>query len=201
MSETAANAEKELQREKKALDPRIAFALMIIMIICALCIGANKAWKKNRVSVDAALAAYQENIEQRVETAYNVLTVARRYLPEDDLLVQAVRSDLHGMESASTSTGLKEQTAAASVFSADATALLAALAQNGTVSTDARDSMYVTSMLPQAVEQCCASTAADAYNKAAQSYNEGMHSFSGLLARLTGVNYATVIDATTPASE
>ena len=186
MSETAANAEKELQREKKALDPRIAFALMIIMIICALCIGANKAWKKNRVSVDAALAAYQENIEQRVETAYNV---------------QAVRSDLHGMESASTSTGLKEQTAAASVFSADATALLAALAQNGTVSTDARDSMYVTSMLPQAVEQCCASTAADAYNKAAQSYNEGMHSFSGLLARLTGVNYATVIDATTPASE
>ena len=48
---TVPSSEIPVPEEKKGLDPRIAFVLMIIMIICALLIGANKAWKKNHSGV------------------------------------------------------------------------------------------------------------------------------------------------------
>ena len=60
MSENQVNAEPTPAVEKKGLDPRIAFALMVAMIICALLIGANKAWKKNRAGLDASYMAWQE---------------------------------------------------------------------------------------------------------------------------------------------
>lgn len=190
MSENnAANEEKTFVKEKKSLDPRIALAIMIVMICCALCIGANKAWKKNRVSVDAAYIAWEDNIQQRVETAYNLLTVAGRYLPATDAQVASVRNDLKTMESADTA----DQVSAGETFLTDAQSLLASLAANQAVQGDSRDTMYVTLMLPQAVEQCSNNAAMTAYNAAAQSYNDGLRSFSGLLARLTGIDYAPTL--------
>ena len=182
---------------KQRLDPRVAFVLMVIMIICSLCIGANKAWKKQRVNVDTAFSAWEENLQMRVETCYNLLTVAGRYLPQSDALCAAVRADLKAMENASLA--LEDRAAAAARFEADANALLAALAADSAVMADSRDAMYVTSMLPQAVEQSAKDTAAKAYNTAAESYNGGLHSFSGLLARLTGVGFAEVISLDTGA--
>lgn len=41
---------------------------------------------------------------------------------------------------------------------------------------------------------CLSSDSAVAYNEAAASYNERMHSFSGLLARWTGVSYAALFN-------
>ena len=190
MSENnAANEEKTFVKEKKSLDPRIALAIMIVMVCCALCIGANKAWKKNRVSVDAAYIAWEDNIQQRVETAYNLLTVAGRYLPATDAQVASVRNDLKTMESADTA----DQVSAGETFLTDAQSLLASLAANQAVQGDSRDTMYVTLMLPQAVEQCSNNAAMTAYNAAAQSYNDGLRSFSGLLARLTGIDYAPTL--------
>lgn len=190
MSENnAANEEKTFVKEKKSLDPRIALAIMIVMICCALCIGANKAWKKNRVSVDAAYIAWEDNIQQRVETAYNLLTVAGRYLPATDAQVASVRNDLKTMESADTA----DRVSAGETFLTDAQSLLASLAANQAVQGDSRDTMYVTLMLPQAVEQCSNNAAMTAYNAAAQSYNDGLLSFSGLLARLTGIDYAPTL--------
>lgn len=190
MSENnAANEEKTFVKEKKSLDPRIALAIMIVMICCALCIGANKAWKKNRVSVDAAYIAWEDNIQQRVEPAYNLLTVAGRYLPATDAQVASVRNDLKTMESADTA----DRVSAGETFLTDAQGLLASLAANQAVQGDSRDTMYVTLMLPQAVEQCSNNAAMTAYNAAAQSYNDGLRSFSGLLARLTGIDYAPTL--------
>ena len=77
-------------------------------------------------------------------------------------------------------------------FHDDAQALLQSLAQRQDVQADGRDNMYVTQMLPQAVDMCLSSDSAVAYNEAAASYNERMHSFSGLLARWTGVSYAAL---------
>ena len=190
MSENnAANEEKTFVKEKKSLDPRIALAIMIVMICCALCIGANKVWKKNRVSVDAAYIAWEDNIQQRVETAYNLLIVAGRYLPATDAQVASVRNDLKTMESADTA----DRVSAGETFLTDAQSLLASLAANQAVQSDSRDTMYVTLMLPQAVEQCSNNAAMTAYNAAAQSYNDGLRSFSGLLARLTGIDYAPTL--------
>ena len=190
MSENnAANEEKTLVQEKKSLDPRIALVIMIVMICCALCIGANKAWKKNHVSVDAAYIAWEDNIQQRVETAYNLLTVAGRYLPATDVQMVSVRNDLKTMESADAA----DRVSAGETFLTDAQSLLASLAANQAVQGDSRDTMYVTLMLPQAVEQCSNNAAMTAYNAAAQSYNDGLRSFSGLLARLTGIDYAPTL--------
>ena len=191
MSENnAANEEKAFVKEKKSLDPRVALAIMIVMVCCALCIGANKAWKKNRVSVDAAYTVWEDNIQQRVETAYNLLTVAGRYLPSEDAQLASVRSDLKTMECADTASRMS----AGEAFLTDAQALLTNLASNPSVQSDSRDNMYVTLMLPQAVEQCSNNAATTAYNAAAQSYNDGLRSFSGLLARLTGIDFAPVLN-------
>ena len=68
MSEQAAPAEQVItNKEKKSLDPRIAFCIMIVMICIALCIGARKAWIEKRIVVDTAYAEWQENIEQRLQ--------------------------------------------------------------------------------------------------------------------------------------
>ena len=191
MAEQAVSEEKTYTKEKKELDPRIAFAIMVVMICCALLLGANKAWTKNHQAVESGYAVLADNLEQRVETAYNLLTVAGRYLPSDHAQITAVRRDLQQMQSVSLSNdALNAAVAAGRQFSSDATALLSTLAANASVQADGRDSMYVSLMLPQAVEQCGSDAAINTYQEAADSFNKGMKSFSGLLARLTGVELA-----------
>ena len=192
MSEQAASAEQVIStKEKKSLDPRIAFCIMIIMICIALCIGARKAWIEKRIVVDTAYAEWQDNIEQRIETGYNLLTVAGRYLSQEDPLVTALKNDITSMETAtkSSSDGI-EAAAASQAFVKDANALLSIMSTDSAVISDSRDNMYVSSMLPQAVEQSGRDAALQAYNTTAESFNKGMHSFSGFLAHLTGIDYA-----------
>ena len=123
-------AEVLLQEEKRSLDPRFAFVLMVIMIVCALLIGANKAWKKNRSGVNEGFELWLESNEQRCETAYNLLTVADRYLPESNSLTAAVRTDLLAMEQSATMDQMKACVEAGSRFLKDAAALLTDLAGN-----------------------------------------------------------------------
>ena len=192
MSEQAAPAEQVItNKEKKSLDPRIAFCIMIVMICIALCIGARKAWIEKRIVVDTAYAEWQENIEQRIETGYNLLTVAGRYLPQDDPLVTTLKNDISMMETATKGSADGIEAAAASQqFVKDANSLLSYMSGNSAVTSDNRDNMYVSSKLPQAVEQSGRDAAQQAYNTVAESFNKGMHSFSGFLAHLTGVDYA-----------
>ena len=196
MAEQAVSEEKTFTKTKKQLDPRIAFAIMAVMICCALCIGANKAWKEKRQNVDAGYAFLADDLQLRVETAYNLLTVAGRYLPAADPQVAAVKKDLQQMESVSQKAeALNAAVAGGRQFTDDASALLASLAANASVRADSRDAMYVTLMLPQAVEQCSGSAAITAYRTAAESSNSGLRSFSGPLARLTGVKAAPELSA------
>lgn len=198
MSENAAAAEAPLRKEKKSLDPRIALALMIVMVIIALCNGAHKAWTKNRQGVNASYTVWQENIEQRIETAYNILTVGGRYLAADHAQMAALKADITAMQQsdAASQKALNAQAEAGARFLTDGSALLTTLQSDSRVQADSRDSMYVTLMLPQALEQCGSDTALADYNAAAQSYNQGMRSFSGLLAKLTGVSAAPTVQQT-----
>ena len=197
MSENTANVEKKaLRKEKKTLDYRIALVLMIIMIIIALFNGASKAWKKNRVGVDAAYAQWQENVQQRIETSHNILTVSGRYLADSDAKVVSLKNDMNAMNAGSStdSSSFNAQALACDSFIQDSKALLNALSANEQVQQDARDAMYVNLMLPQAVEQCSNSASLSEYNAAAKAYNDGLHSFSGFLARIIGIDYAPTVD-------
>ena len=191
MAEQAVSEKKTYTKEKKKLDPRIAFAIMVVMICCALLLGANKAWTKKHQAVEISYSVLADNLTQRVETAYNLLTVACRYLPADHEQIAALRQDIQQMQAAGlTDRALSEALQGGQRFSADAAALLSTLAANSSVQADSRDSMYVSLMLPQAVEQCSNSAPISAYQETADSFNQGMRSFSGLLARLTGVQLA-----------
>lgn len=178
--------------EKKGLKTVLAFVLMIVMVVCSLFIGAHKAWAKRWDEVNNSLAQAEEVLKLRTETAYNLLTVAGRYLTENDAGYAAVSADLKQMQS--TSEELFARADASIRFQSDAQALLTTLAQSAQVQSDSRDRMYVTLMLPQAVEQCANNAAFAAYDAAAGSYNSALNSFSGLLARLTGIRYAELFE-------
>ena len=162
------------EKVKKSLHPAIACALMVIMLCCALLNGAHKAWTKEQNALEQYRAAVLESVQARVETA----------------IYAAVQSDLRSMENGKTTFSV----VSVQQFHDDAQALLQSLAQRQDVQADGRDNMYVTQMLPQAVDMCLSSDSAVAYNEAAASYNERMHSFSGLLARWTGVSYAALFN-------
>ncbi len=178
--------------EKKGLQTVLAFVLMIVMVVCSLFIGAHKAWAKRWDEVNVSLAQAEEVLKLRTETAYNLLTVAGRYLPESDAGYAAVSGDLRQMQD--TAEGLFERADASIRFQSDAQALLTALAKNAQVRSDSCDRMYVTLMLPQAVEQCANNAAFTAYDAAAGSYNSALNSFSGQLARITGIKYAELFE-------
>lgn len=175
--------------EKKGLHPAIACAIMCVMLACALCMGANRGWTKERKSLDGEVSALNAALSARAETAYNLLTVAARHMDESDARLAQLRGDIKLLENASAP--LAERAAASARYQPACKEILSALAALPGVQSDSRDVMYVIQMLPQAVEQCASQGAQQAYNEAAEAYNARMRkSFSGLLARLTGVDFA-----------
>jgi len=160
----------------------VCFVLMIVMIVAGLLNGAGKAYAKKYESVKNAWAGCNDAIQTRIETAYNLLTVAGRYMSKDAEAYAKVAGDLASMKEA----GDKYTCVSAETFCTDANALLKTLQANEAVQKDSRDSMYATQMLPQAVEQCAGSSAVSAYNTAAEAYNKSLHSFSGFLAGIAG---------------
>lgn len=185
--------------EKKGLHPALAFALMLAMLSCALFYGAQRHWKGERALVEAEAFVLQEAMDARVETAHNLLTVAYRHMEKDDALCASVSGDLAAMKNASLP--LSTRAAACENFIDDAKALLAALAQKDSVINDSRDHMYATLMLPQAVETCQDRSVIEQYDQCAAAFNDGLQgSFSGLLARLSGIGAAERIAADTAVS-
>lgn len=174
---------------KKGLHPAIAFVLMLLMLCCALLYGANRHWTGERAIVEAEATGALLAIDVRVETAHNLLTVAYRHLPKDDALCASVSGSLAVMKN--TALPLAQRAAACEDFIRHAETLLSALAQKESVMGDSRDHMYATLMLPQAVETCEDYSALATYDHYAAEFNDGLYgSFSGLLARISGVDAA-----------
>ncbi len=165
------------------------FAAIIMVVLLALAVGwgAQKGWTHEREAVEKTLVSLENMLAARAEVAANVLTVAKRHLPETDAGVLALAADRAALQSGS----LAERAAANERLTEDARALLTALAALGSVQSDERDSMYVGQMLPQALEQSLERTAQAQYNQEARSYNERFaRGLSGALARLMGVKEA-----------
>ena len=171
-----------------------AILIMIVLVIGGVLFGAYKGWKEEKAHVDATYAGLESMLQTRVETAYNILTVAKRHLPETDEAYQRVSLDLGQLDNAYTDLGRKAQ--ANEALAQDAAALLQALSQLDTVKNDSRDEMYVNNYLPQMLSESEAKTEGAAYNQAAAEFNGRINrTFSGFLAKLMGIKPAEVFSA------
>ena len=173
-----------------------AIAIMVILVAGSVIYGAYRGWTDERVLVNETRAGLDSMLQTRVESAYNVLAVAKRHLPESDEAYQRVEQDLKDLEGSgkteSDAAAMERKAKANDALTADGKALLDKLSQLDSVKTDDRDNMYVTSYLPQMLAQSEQKTAGAAYNEAAADFNGRMNkTFSGWLARtLLGIKPA-----------
>jgi hypothetical protein len=165
-----------------------AFFLMILMVLFGVVYGAYHGWNEERIQVEETWAGLESMIQARVESAYNVLTVARRHLPEGHealLRLQKAKDTLEG------NAPLSEKAAANEELTLAAKDVLLLLVQAESVQKDSRDKMYAESYLPQMLSQSEEKTAGAQYNIAAAQFNERLSaSFSGKIASLLGVKMA-----------
>lgn len=166
----------------------VAFLLMLCMILFSLGFGAYRGWSEERAQVDETYAGLQAMIRARVESAYNLLTVASRHMPETDETVMAVtqaRKILEGKDP------LAQKALANDSLTRNANELLKKLAALESVRQDSRDLMYVESYLPQMLSESEERTAGANYNIAAAEFNQQLqNSFSGFIARMLGIKPA-----------
>ena len=172
-----------------------AIAIMVILIVVGVVFGAYRGWTDERALVNETRAGLESMLQTRVESAYNVLAVAKRHVPVTDEAYQRVAQDLKALEDKSDNLAPRAQ--ANDALTVDAAALLDKLSQLDSVKNDSRDNMYVTSYLPQMLAQSEQKTAGAAYNQAAADFNSRMSkTFSGWLARtLLGVKPAVEFKA------
>ena len=174
-----------------------AFVVMLVLIVSALFIGAYKGWTEERAETESAAQPLDEALKTCVETANNILTVARRHVSTDDETVKALTADKATLESSKI--GLQEKAEAAESLAKNAKALLATLSDTETVKADDRDKMYAEELLPQMLSssELLVQEAAAQYNEAAGAFNERLSKnfFSGFLARLMGIQQAELYEA------
>ncbi len=161
-----------------------AVAIMVILVAGSVIFGAYRGWTDERALVNETRAGLESMLQTRVESAYNVLAVAKRHLSESDESYQRVVQDRNVLESSGADGNLAQKAKANDALTVDAADLLDKLAQLDSVKNDSRDNMYVTSYLPQMLAQSEQKTAGAAYNQAAADFNSRMNgTFSGWLAR------------------
>ena len=171
-----------------------AIVIMIVLVIGSVLFGAYKGWTNEKAHVDATYAGLESMLQTRVETAYNILAVARRHVPETDEAYQRVSMDLSQLDNAYTDLGRKAE--ANDALGRDAAALLKALAGMDSVKQDSRDAMYVDNYLPQMLAESEEMTVGAAYNQAAAEFNSRINrTFCGFLAKLMGIRPAEVFNA------
>ena len=165
-----------------------AFFLMVLMMVSGVVLGAYRGWSEESALVRETRAGLESMLKARVESAYNVLTVAGRHLPADDgavMRLRAARDTLEGNAS------LSEKAAANEELTRAAKEVLSLLMAAESVQNDSRDRMYAESYLPQMLSQSEEKTAGAQYNIAAAQFNERLKgSFSGKIASLLGIHMA-----------
>jgi hypothetical protein len=162
---------------------------MVILVVGSVIFGAYRGWSDERARVNETYAGLESMLQTRVESAYNVLAVAKRHVPESNDNYSNVKNELAILEGKA---ALGEKAKANEGLTRDAAALLNEMAALDSVKKDERDSMYVKTYLPQMLAQSEEKTVGAAYNQAAADFNGRMKgTFSGWLARtLLGIKPA-----------
>lgn len=165
-----------------------AFFLMVLMVLFSVTYGAYRGWNEEQALVRETRDGLESMLKARVESAYNVLTVAGRHLPQDHPAVMQLRSARDTLEGKYT---LSEKAAANEELTRAAGEVLSLLMATESVKNDSRDRMYAENYLPQMLAQSEEKTAGAQYNIAAAQFNERLsQSFSGKIASLLGIEMA-----------
>ena len=174
---------------------KVYAVLFAVLLLCgAVVYGAQHSWSDERAKISADQAQLQTMLDTRVEVACNILTVARRHLPAEDAAVAALEQDKNTLAG---SASLHEKAAANFRLTEEARSLLSTLSALDTVQADARDKMYVDSLLPRMLSESEAYTAQSDYNTAAEDFNARLNGspVSGTLAKWLGVTELEVFSA------
>lgn len=177
--------------------PAAAFVLMLLMVMFAVSFGAYQGWNREKAQLEEAEgASLNAMLRARAESAYNLLTVAKRHLPENHESLQAVGECWQALADEKGVYTLAQKAAANESLTAAANALLSGLESLDSVRQDSRDLMYVQSLLPQMLKESNQTAAGAAYNEAAAQFNQAMTgSLSGSLARRLGVDVLPLFTA------
>lgn len=171
--------------------PTAAFILMLLMLVVAVFIGAYRGWIGEKIRVEQTAADLNVMIKTRAESAYNLMTVAKRHLPANDEAIQAVYACWAVLADESSQHSLSEKAVSSQQLTQSAQALLNKLAGLDSVKQDSRDNMYVQDLLPQMLKESAQITAGAIYNQAAAQFNRELRdSYTGKLAMLLGVKPA-----------
>lgn len=177
--------------------PAAAFVLMLLMVLFAVSFGAYQGWNHEKAQLEEAEgASLNAMLRARAESAYNLITVAKRHLPENYESLQTVRECQRVLADEKGAYTLAQKAAANESLTAAANALLTGLEGLDSVRQDSRDLMYVQSLLPQMLKESNQTAVGDAYNEAAAQFNQTMTgSLSGSLARRLGVDVLPLFTA------
>lgn len=168
----------------------LSTVLMLVMLVAAVVWGAHKGWRQERAQVEQSIVGLEEMLAARREVAHNLLTVASRHLPASDARVAELRRDAEDMGRKNT---LTESAVLNNRVEQKAQEILDVLLQTDSVRADDRDLMYVSALLPQALEQTARLTEQAAYNQLAEGFNQRKRqSISGRLAGMLGIEDAEV---------
>ena len=172
---------------KRELKPGIAFAMMLVMVCCALINGSYRHWSERCDAAEMYFDTVDQQIDLSIRTAYNLRTVASRHPAVGENTLSSLDTVISQMSD--TEAELSYRVRMCDNFVQMAKPILSAMAVLNTVTDDSRDYMYVSQMLPQAVEECEKREAFERYDQYAMSFNEELGStFTGLFARIAGVD-------------
>lgn len=170
----------------------LALLAMLVLFGLAFGIGAYRGFTAEGDQVASALDSLSAVMDTRAEMGHNLLVVARRHLPENDECVKAVKEDVQQLDARANPLSKAEPNRR---LSADAKALMDALAQLDSVKADQRDYGYVTGLLPQGFAQSAKWADAEKYNQAVEEFNKRLESGpNGWVARLLGIKPAIAFD-------
>lgn len=176
---------------KTAFKLLIGILSMLLMMLVAFGIGSYRGFNDEKLQVDLALASLSDVMVTRIEMANNLLTVAKRHLPQDDELILKVRQDIQALSCES----LSQKAQANERLENDSVLLLDRLEALGSVIADSRDYSYVTGYLPRGFEQSAQWADADLYNSAAKKYNDRLKgTLNGRTALFLGVPMAELFE-------
>lgn len=167
----------------------IAFFAMVAMIVLGTLVGSHNTLMGMRTEAAAVFTAgirgdgigIQGDLRERGSIAYNMVVIARKYLPEENGLIQAVLNAGKALDSAS---GIKEKAAADKKLEVAVKDLFDVL--NG-IALAEQDARYPQSLYTD-FRSRGDTISHDPYNKEAAVFNKALSGFpAGLLGGLTGV--------------
>lgn len=167
----------------------VAIAMMILMIAAGTLIGSHNTLAGMREKTAAIFVmgakgdgiGVQGDLKEREGTAYNMVVIARKYLPEDNALIQNV---LAASESLASAAGVKKKAAADKELERAVKDLFDVL--NGMALTE-QDARYPQKLYTD-FRSRGETISHDPYNQAAAAFNRTLSGFpAGLLGGLTGI--------------